>query len=67
MNDDIPVRTRYAIYARVSSERQDVKNSINAQLSEAKRYVQDKGGIVTRIFTDEALSGREDKRQVFLT
>ena len=66
MNDDSQVRIRYAIYARVSSERQDVKNSINAQLSEAKRYVQEKGGIVTRIFTDEALSGREDKRPGFL-
>ena len=66
MNEATQGRIRYAIYARVSSDRQDVKNSINAQLSEGKKYVQEKGGILTRIFTDEALSGREDNRPGFL-
>ena len=59
-------RPRYVIYARVSSDRQDVKNSINAQVSEGKRFIQAHDGILTKIFTDEALSGREENRPAFL-
>ena len=57
--------TRFAIYARVSSDRQDVANSINAQISEAKKYSKAYEGIVTRIYKDDALSGREEHRPGF--
>ena len=57
---------RYAIYARVSSDRQDVKNSINAQVSEGKKYIQAHDGILVKIYVDESLSGREENRPGFL-
>ena len=57
---------RYVIYARVSSDRQDVKNSINAQVSEGKKYIQAHDGILVKIFVDESLSGREENRPGFL-
>ena len=59
-------RTRAAIYARVSSERQDVANSIDAQISHAQEYAQRQDWIVTKIYKDEAESGLISDRPEFL-
>ena len=59
-------RTRAAIYARVSSERQDVANSIDAQISHAQEFAQRQDWIVTNIYKDEAESGLISDRPEFL-
>jgi site-specific DNA recombinase len=54
-----------AIYARVSSERQEVDLSISAQLKELRKAVQKDGNTVVNEFVDEAESGRSDDRPAF--
>ena len=47
-----------AIYARVSSDKQDVDLSISAQLRALREYAERKGYSLVREFVDEAESGR---------
>ena len=53
------------LYARVSSDRQDVDLSISAQLRALREYARKNGYIVVREFVDEAESGRTIKRPGF--
>ena len=59
--DLIPV----AIYVRVSSDRQDIHNSIEAQIDECMRYASAHNMIVVKIYKDEAASGRISSRPGF--
>ncbi len=54
-----------ALYARVSSDRQDVDLSISAQLRELREYASRNGHIVVREYVDEAESGRSIDRPGF--
>ena len=57
--------TPVALYARVSSERQDVDLSVAAQLRALRDYARKNGYIVAREFVDEAESGRVADRPQF--
>ena len=64
MND----RTDYtpvALYARVSSDRQDVDLSVSAQLRALRDYAEKHGYMVAREYVDEAESGRIADRPQF--
>ncbi len=54
-----------AIYARVSSDRQDIHNSIEAQIDECIRYARDHNMVVVETYTDEAASGTISARPGF--
>lgn len=54
-----------AIYARVSSDRQDVDLSISAQLKALREYAARNGYMVIKEFVDEAESGRSTARPAF--
>ena len=60
-NDLIPA----ALYARVSSERQDVDLSVAAQLRALRDYAEKNGYLVVREYIDEAESGRIADRPQF--
>jgi len=49
---------RVALYARVSSEAQDVSLSISAQLKALREYADRSGHVIVREFIDEAETGR---------
>lgn len=53
------------IYARVSSEKQDIDLSISSQLKALREYATRNGHIVTREYVDEAESGRSIDRPGF--
>ena len=57
--------TPVALYARVSSERQDVDLSVAAQLRALRDYAQKHGYLVAREYVDEAESGRIADRPQF--
>ena len=57
--------TPAALYARVSSDRQDVDLSVSAQLRALRDYAQRNGYIVAREYVDEAESGRIADRPEF--
>ena len=57
--------TPVALYARVSSERQDVDLSVAAQLRSLRDYAEKNDCVVVREFVDEAESGRVDNRPRF--
>ena len=57
--------TPAALYARVSSDRQDVDLSIAAQLRALKDYAKANGYLVAREYVDEAESGRVADRPQF--
>jgi site-specific DNA recombinase len=57
---------KVAIYARVSSEAQDVDLSISAQLRALREYAQENGYIIVKEFVDEAFTGRTSARPAFL-
>ena len=59
--DPIPA----ALYARVSSDRQDVDLSVSAQLRALKEYARANGYSVAREYVDEAESGRVADRPQF--
>ena len=59
--DSIPA----ALYARVSSDRQDVDLSVAAQLRALRDYAEKNGYIVAREYIDEAESGRIADRPQF--
>ena len=54
-----------ALYARVSSDRQDVDLSVAAQLRALRDYAQRNGYLVAREYVDEAESGRIADRPQF--
>ena len=54
-----------ALYARVSSDRQDVDLSVAAQLRALKDYAEKNGYLVVREYVDEAESGRIADRPQF--
>ena len=56
---------KYVLYVRVSSDRQDVDNSIAAQEAAAQRYVEAHGGTIIRTYRDEAKSGKVAQRPGF--
>ncbi len=56
---------KVALYARVSSDRQDVDLSISAQLNALREAAAKSGHEVVREFVDEAESGRSSKRPKF--
>lgn len=58
---------RAAIYARVSSDKQDVDLSISAQLKALREYAARNGHAIVREFVDEAESGRSSTRPGFRT
>ena len=60
-----PDYTPVALYARVSSDRQDVDLSIAAQLRALRDYAQKNGYVVFREYVDEAESGRIADRPEF--
>ena len=58
--------TRYVLYNRVSNERQDVENSMSAQDAAGRKYVDNvENGVLLRTYSDEAKTGRVDKRPAF--
>lgn len=62
MNGDFK---KVAIYARVSSERQDIDLSITAQLKALREYASRNGYYVVKEYKDEAESGRSIDRPGF--
>ncbi|MBE1446161.1 recombinase family protein [Paenibacillus sp. OAS669] len=48
---------RYAIYARVSTKLDSQKDSIVNQISYFQRYVEEKGGTIYGVYSDEGVSG----------
>ena len=59
------LRKPAALYARVSSERQDVDLSVSAQLRALRDYAEKNGYVVVREYIDEAESGRNADRPEF--
>ena len=57
--------TPVALYARVSSDRQDVDLSVSAQLRALRDYADKNGYLVAREYVDEAESGRIADRPEF--
>ena len=57
--------TPAALYARVSSDRQDVDLSVSAQLRALREYAKKNGYLVAREYVDEAESGRIADRPEF--
>ena len=57
--------TPAALYARVSSNRQDVDLSVAAQLRALRDYARENGYVVAREYVDEAQSGRVADRPQF--
>ncbi len=57
--------TPAALYARVSSDRQDVDLSVTAQLRALRDYAEKNGYVVAREYVDEAESGRIADRPQF--
>jgi site-specific DNA recombinase len=56
---------KVALYARVSSDKQDVDLSISAQLKALREYAARNGNLIVREFVDEAESGRTSARPAF--
>lgn len=54
-----------AIYARVSSDRQDVDLSVSAQLKHLREYARNSDRKITREYVDEAETGRTTRRPQF--
>ena len=65
MKKHLQTLTPAALYARVSSERQDVDLSVSAQLRALKDYAKANGYSVAREYVDEAESGRVAARPQF--
>ena len=64
MNDRLDL-TPVALYARVSSDRQDVDLSVAAQLRALRDYAEKHDYLVAREYVDEAESGRIADRPQF--
>ncbi len=57
--------TPAAVYLRVSSDGQDVENSVDAQLNYIRRWAEANGYIIVKVFTDKAKTGKIAKREDF--
>ena len=57
--------TPAALYARVSSDRQDVDLSVASQLRALRDYADKNGYLIAREYVDEAQSGRVADRPEF--
>ena len=57
--------TPAALYARVSSDRQDVDLSVAAQLRSLRDYADKNGYVIVREYVDKAESGRDSDRPEF--
>ena len=64
-NNEPDMTTTVALYARVSSDKQDVDLSVAAQLRALRDYAEKNGHIVVGEFIDEAESGRIADRPQF--
>ena len=67
MNQQPQPLTPVALYARVSSDRQDVDLSVAAQMRALRDYAEKNGYTVAREYIDEAESGRIADRPQFRT
>ncbi len=65
MKGQVQPLTPVALYARVSSDRQDVDLSVAAQLRALRDYARNNGYTVAREYVDEAESGRIADRPQF--
>ena len=65
MKIQVETLTPAALYARVSSDRQDVDLSVSAQLRALRDYAHKNGYLVAREYVDEAESGRIADRPQF--
>ena len=65
MKKNLQPLTPAALYARVSSDRQDVDLSVSAQLRALRDYAKANGYSVAREYVDEAESGRVADRPEF--
>ena len=65
MKKNLQPLTPAALYARVSSDRQDVDLSVSAQLRALKDYARANGYSIAREYVDEAESGRVADRPQF--
>ncbi len=65
MNKHLHPLTPAALYARVSSDRQDVDLSVAAQLRALRDYAEKNGYVIAREYIDEAESGRIADRPQF--
>ena len=65
MNRQVQTLTPAALYARVSSDRQDVDLSVAAQLRALRDYAKANGYSIAREYVDEAESGRIADRPQF--
>ena len=61
----LPEPTPVALYARVSSDRQNVDLSVAAQLRALRDYAKENGYVVVREYVDESKSGLIDDRPAF--
>ena len=61
--DDGPIPV--AIYARVSSDGQDINNSVQKQIDECEKYAKENNMVVVARYIEEALTGTTDRRPVF--
>ena len=65
VESDWEVSMKVVIYARVSSDSQDVDLSISAQLRALREYAIKNGDHVVKEFVDEAETGRTTARPAF--
>ena len=56
---------RVAVYARVSSDGQDINNSVQKQTEECEKYAKEHNMVIVATYVDEAISGRSDNRPQF--
>src|SRR4030042_1004755 len=56
---------KVALYARVSSDKQDVDLSISSQFKALREYAARNAHVILREFVDEAESGRTSERPAF--
>ena len=62
----LEVGSRVWIYVRVSSEQQANRETpIEGQISELRRFAEEHGWVVERVFADEAQGGSYDQREAF--
>ena len=63
--DDLKPPIRAVIYVRVSSDGQDVNNSIQKQNEECQKYALEHGMIILAMYIEETATGRSDNRAKF--
>ena len=53
----MPIETRAAIYARVSTDLQEKEHTIQSQLEAVRAYVSERGYIISGEYIDDGFSG----------